>query len=853
MRLSFISTALVAGALLALPATAPAASTTLVINEIDYDQVGTDTAEFVEIRNVSSGTINLDPYNLRLINGSNGQPYNPLVDLPSVDLAPGAYYVICGDLSPTECDLDAGSASDLIQNGSPDAVQLYNADGPVDTVSYEGTITGFTEGSGTTAADSNSVPFVSISRNPDGVDTDNNNADFDLVCTTPGAANTSNASDCPDPAGPPPPPQLTKISAIQGAGDTTPMLGRAVTIEGIVTGVDDEIGANFERTFPGDAGIFVQEEQADQDSDANSSEGVFVGFVRPRATYPPGTIVRLEGTVAEQFTETRVNLRQGSTPTIVGTAPVPSPVVIDPFAARAQAVPARPYYESLEGMNVLVDVGTATSGGRNRFGETFLTLGVNQDPEDRVFRTEPTPELIAADSDAGAGDPNNPLEDTDSTTELPVDLFDVVRGLEGPLNFSFGHYKVINQERHAPAIEQGPTQYPYNELAPRRDDQLRVASFNVENFFPAGSSGDIGHIRTQEEYEEQRDRIADAIGVQLERPDIVAVQEVADLDVLQDLAATLGGYTAYLEPGNDERGIDVGFLIADGVEHSNVRQLGKTATGPAGFSCSDVAGALFDRPPLAVDVTHRGVSFTLFSNHFASKSAPDECRAAQAAFVRDQVASIEAAGGEAMVMGDLNAFETESALKTFEDGKTSLDNLWDEAPESERYSYHFDGRLQTLDHMLVTDGLFPRVEDFRYAHFDNDYYERRAAPRPDGHGLSDHDPPIVTLDFAGEPVSSAAPEIVRRNDRKPVTRNETLTADLGGWEVDEGELSFDIQWLRCDSGGCAAIDGATGSTYQVAKADKGHSIVLRVTATGDGGSATAVSAPVGPVQGPSVN
>ena len=55
-----------------------------------------------------------------------------------------------------------------------------------------------------------------------------------------------------------------------------------------MTGVDDEVGANFERTFPGDAGIYVQEEDADADADANTSEGIFVGFVDSRdgATRP---------------------------------------------------------------------------------------------------------------------------------------------------------------------------------------------------------------------------------------------------------------------------------------------------------------------------------------------------------------------------------------------------------------------------------------------------------------------------------------------------------------------------------------------------------------------------------------
>ncbi len=456
------------------------------------------------------------------------------------------------------------------------------------------------------------------------------------------------------------------------------------------------------------------------------------------------------------------------------------------------------------------------------------------------------PDLIAADADAGAGDPDNPLVDTDSTTELPADLFDVVRNLEGPLGFSFSHYKVLNQPGRAPAIEKGPTQYPYNRIQPRAADQLRVASFNVENFFPPGTELDL-RIVTEEEYAEKRAQIAHAIGDLMERPDVVAVQEVYDLASLQDLADELGGYSAYLEPGNDARGIDVGFLIADGVEHSNVRQLGKTATGPAGFTCSDVRGGLYDRPPLAVDIEARGVAFTVFSNHFSSKSAPDECRAAQAAFLRDRVAEIEAAGGEAIVAGDLNAFETESALTTLEGPGTSLDNLWDLPPEPERYSYHFDGKLQTLDHVLVTDGLAGRVDDFLYAHFDNDYYERRT--EGDGHHLSDHDPPVLTLDLPGAPVNVTAPAVVRTHPGarhgKPVTRGETLTADPGEWDVDEGELSFAFQWLRDGE----PIAGAGGETYTVAKADKGHTISVRVTATSAGGEADATSRPVGPVPG----
>src|SRR5262249_928596 len=65
------------------------------------------------------------------------------------------------------------------------------------------------------------------------------------------------------------------------------------------------------------------------------------------------------------------------------------------------------------------------------------------------------------------------------------------------------------------------------------------------------------------------------------------------------------------------------------------------------------------------------------------------------------------------------------------------------APAGQRYSFQFDGLLQTLDHMLVTPGIAAQISGFEYAHLDNDYFDR-FSPN-DGHKTSDHDPPIVTL------------------------------------------------------------------------------------------------------------
>jgi predicted extracellular nuclease len=536
-------------------------------------------------------------------------------------------------------------------------------------------------------------------------------------------------------ATPPPEPDVTKIHDVQGPGAESPLAGENVTIEGVVTGIDDEIGASFGpdntiRRYPEDAGIFVQEEAADADSNPDTSEGIFVGYVRDRDSYKPGDVVRVNGRVKEKFDQTILSEAFGEEPEVVGSAPIPVPVEIDVSRAESQSHGERSYYETLEGMRVEFATGTANSGGTNKFGEVFMTPGVEPD---RVFRTEKEPALIATDADAGASDPNNPYRDPDgSTTEVDADLFDRIDGAAGPMAYAFNNYRIMVQPAQLPIVSDTGVAYPYDKLAPAGPKQLRIASFNFENFFSPGSELDQGTV-SEEEYSEKKARLTDAVDRLLERPNVLAVQEVENEQILKDLATDLGGYNAYLEEGNDERGIDVGFLIKDGIRVKDVTQYGKTAEGPAGYD-----------PPLAAKIQAKGFGeFTVFSNHFASKSSPDACREAQAAFVRDRVAELEAAGERSVVTGDLNAFEDEGALEILQDGKTALDNLWDEAPKEERYSFAFSGKLQTLDHILLTKGLQSKADEFLYAHFDNDYYKREDAD--DGHKVSDHDPPVVTL------------------------------------------------------------------------------------------------------------
>jgi hypothetical protein len=179
----------------------------LVINEVDYDNIGTDTAEFVEIYNPSGSDADLSGLALILVNGSNNTSY-ATVDLSSASVLPAhGYLVVAGpNVTPASgaLKLDPGWTQDEVQNGAPDGMALVDTAGltVIDALSYEGAMTmanlpnfsgpvSLVEGTAlaATVADSTSADG-SLCRKPDGVDTDNANADWQFCATkSPGAAN----------------------------------------------------------------------------------------------------------------------------------------------------------------------------------------------------------------------------------------------------------------------------------------------------------------------------------------------------------------------------------------------------------------------------------------------------------------------------------------------------------------------------------------------------------------------------------------------------------------------------------------------------------------------------------------
>lgn len=164
----------------------------LVINEVDYDQPGTDSGEFIELYNRTGASISLDGIKLMLING-NGNAVYLTVDLTGT-LDAGGYLVVGapgvtvpgGVTKVVEDDSNGG----FIQNG-PDGIALIDAtnDLLLDGLAYESDLMNVTLPGLSAPVDmltdaGSDTGSDSLSRSPNGV------GDFAVSATpTPGAAN----------------------------------------------------------------------------------------------------------------------------------------------------------------------------------------------------------------------------------------------------------------------------------------------------------------------------------------------------------------------------------------------------------------------------------------------------------------------------------------------------------------------------------------------------------------------------------------------------------------------------------------------------------------------------------------
>lgn len=562
----------------------------------------------------------------------------------------------------------------------------------------------------------------------------------------------------------------TRIHAVQGSGAASPLADNEVVIEGVVV-------ATFQNDPNGNnplGGYFVQEEDADADSDAATSEGIFV--FDSTNIVAEGDVVRVLGTVVEFFDLTEIT--DVTDFAACGTGNQVTAVALNlPVSDISD-------YESIEGMLVEVSqslyvTDTFTLG---RFGEVGLTSDV-----DRLYNpTQITEPGLLAMAQQMENDLARIQLDDGLTTQNPEPIppyfaadgtlrsGDSVTGLKGVMSYGFGSYEI------QPV---GAVSFVRENDRPTTPESvggtLQVASFNVLNYFttlddngsicgPAMNLGCRGADNALE-FSQQKDKIVNAL-LELDA-DIVGLIEIEN-DVnsaaIADLVASLPGYSY----------IDTGTIGTDAIK---VALIYKDTVSPIGnFAILDSSvDPLFiddkNRPVLvqSFEEVANGAVFTVAVNHLKSKGSdcddlgdPDtldgqgNCNVTRTNAANALVSFLAtdptgSGDDDFLIIGDLNAYAMEDPIKAIEAG--GYTNLVLAEGGSTDYSYTFDGQYGTLDYALSSAPLTSQINGVTVWKINSD--EPRALDYNDFNQAalyndslfrsSDHDPVLVGLNLEG--------------------------------------------------------------------------------------------------------
>jgi uncharacterized protein len=584
----------------------------------------------------------------------------------------------------------------------------------------------------------------------------------------------------------------TKIATIQGAGHISPLVGMTVgRVEGVVTAKRSN-------------GFYLQD--PDPDADPATSDGIFVFTSANPAAIEVGDFVRVSGTVSEfrpggtaasntNLTITQISsnlvsvivLSSGNTlpaPTVVGmggrmpptevihvgspTGTVESGTVFDPDTNGLD------FYETLEGMLVQVN-GALAVGPTNNFGEIPVVPDNGAWSAIRTIRggllvRDLTP---GSPGDYSQGDFNPERIQLDDEIVRPAPRVNVGDGFAtaavGVMDYSFGNYKLqLTQplDRVDNGLEREVTRAS-------RDQELAVATFNVENLHP-GSGGQFAQL-------------ADLIVNNLRSPDLIGIEEVQDnsgptnngvtdasvtWSMLVAAIETAGGPTYEwrdIAPVDGQDGgqpggnIRVGFLYRTDRGLEFVDRPGGTATNstqpvahPSGVRLTFSPGRVdalnpawaSSRKPLAGEFRFRGKKVIAIVNHFNSKGGDQALfgryqppirltetqRHGQASSVNAFVRDVLDKDPDALVVvnGDINDFDFSETVRILESGD-ALTTLMKTLPLAERYSYVFEGNSQVLDQTLASPALLARLVDYDVVHVNSEFHDQ----------ASDHEPQVA--------------------------------------------------------------------------------------------------------------
>ena len=585
------------------------------------------------------------------------------------------------------------------------------------------------------------------------------------------------------------------IAEIQGDRGISPHDKEVVRVTGVVTAILKK-------------GFYIQTPDGQADKDPKTSEGIYVYGENSVGQVAIGNLVQVDATVTEfrpRGEKIFLSITELSRPTakvISKDNPLPAPIAQTP--AELDPKGKLDQMERFEGMRVKADItvvgptggytneksGISTSNGvffaalqntprpfREAGVEVLTVIG------DKLPNTTPyfdmNPEILRVNSQEQVG-----------AKALDVPAGATIKNITGVIDYSKKFYTLLVDPDSPRVVENVRGFVP---SSPAGEREVTVGSFNIENFFDDEvNSGNVEKEATlpKDIFQNRLTKVSLAIRNVLSMPDVLGIVEIENLKVLQKVADKINAdavaagkpspqYVAYLEEGNDVRGIDVGFLVrSTKIKVIETKQLAKDVKldFPGGFPDEK----LFDRTPLllraeVIDAkAQKPLAFTVIVNHLKSYRGIDDEKDGDrirnkrrleaewlANFVQERTKTEPT---ERLILcGDFNAFQFNDGyndligiLKGKPDPNvltpsktvftTGLVDLIDYLPDAQkRYSYTYDGSAQALDHILVNKPMRERLLKFGYARVDADFplVWANDAKRPER--ISDHDAPVVYL------------------------------------------------------------------------------------------------------------
>lgn len=748
---------------------------------------GSSYNKALELYNPAAIAIDFSVENYQLVRFSNGKTTPDTIDLIGT-VPPQGTFVIAHTSAAASILAIADQLSGKVSHNGDDAYVLYHNNQVIDSFGRVGEDPGSEWGSGTTSTANNTLVRISAVKSGDLVIDDafdpavqwsgyaNNTFDYLGTHNIDNDNNTqpnNNLGVCFDPS--------TKINQVQGASDASPLLNETHIVEAVVTSV-----------FPALNGFFVQEENADQDNNVMTSEGLFILNSNNNTIPNHGDIVRVIGKVSEYYGKTQLEASQDLLQ--CGTTTVSATELVLPFASAAAQ-------EALEGMYLSVNTALTVTDNYNlaRYGEVTLS-------SDRLYA--PTNIHPPGSAEVNALSVQNALNkillDDGINGSNPADIIypsggltasntlragDKVSNLIGALDYSFGNYRIIPTEQ--PVFEFSNARTATPQLSTQGN--LTIASFNVLNYFNGdGLGGGYPTARgasNAEEFSRQRAKIIAAISAM--NADIIGILEMendgfGEQSAIRDLInglnaiAPQGVNYSFVEPNiavNPETGI--AELGGDKIKVALIYNDQKvTETGTAAY-LTDFPFEYHNRPPMAQTfaLNSNSESITVAINHFRSKGCSSSggvenedkndgqgcynlrrVQAAQAtvAWLANNPTGV--AEDNIILLGDLNAYTKEDPITTIE--QAGYSNLTALFAGQWGYSYTYQGQSGTLDHALASAALTPQVLDLTEWHINADEpkaldynTEYKTAEQiavfyqDDAYRASDHDPIVISINL----------------------------------------------------------------------------------------------------------